>query len=144
MFLSSTVWGPHYWFVLQTISMTYPEHPNDITKKKYYQLIQNLPIFIPNKKIGKDFEKLLNEFPISPYLSSRLSFMKWVHFVHNKINKKIGKKEINFFKGLEKYYSHYIPEKTQKSLKYNKQRLYTSLFIGLCIIIYLSYKYKYQ
>ena len=70
MFLSSTVWGPHYWFVLQTIAMSYPKYPNDICKKKYYNFIQNLPVFIPNKKIGNAFAKMLNEFPISPYLSS--------------------------------------------------------------------------
>tara|TARA_Y100000590_G_C15181789_1_gene811537 strand:- start:216 stop:644 length:429 start_codon:yes stop_codon:yes gene_type:complete len=142
MFLSSTVWGPHYWFVLQTISMTYPETPNETIKKHYYNLIQNLPLFIPNKKMSKNFEYLLNEFPISPYLSSRLSFMKWVHFIHNKINKKIGKKEINFFKGLEKYYSNYIPEKTKKKEQFQKMKLYTSFFSGICIIIYLWYKYK--
>ena len=141
MFLSSTVWGPHYWFVLQTISMTYPEHPNDITKKKYYQLIQNLPIFIPNKKMGKKFEELLNEFPISPYLSSRLSFMKWVHFIHNKINKKLGKTEINFFKGLEKYYSNYIPKKTLKKQRYKKIKIYTSMFV-ICLIIITLYFFK--
>ena len=142
MFLSSTVWGPHYWFVLQTISMTYPETPNETIKKHYYNLIQNLPLFIPNKKMSKNFEYLLNEFPISPYLSSRLSFMKWVHFIHNKINKKIGKKEINFFKDLEKYYSNYIPEKTKKKEQFQKMKLYTSFFSGICIIIYLWYKYK--
>ena len=66
-------------------------------KKKYYDLIQNLPTFIPNKRMGKQFEKKLNEFPVTPYLSSRDSFMKWVHFMHNKINKKLGKPQVNFY-----------------------------------------------
>ena len=84
MFLSSDVWGPHYWFVLQTIAMNYPESPNDTSKKKYYNFIQNFPLFIPNKRMGNEFENLLNKFPVSPYLSSRESFMKWVHYIHNK------------------------------------------------------------
>jgi hypothetical protein len=43
MVLDSNVWGPHYWFVLLSIAICYPIHPNDVTKKKYYELIQNLP-----------------------------------------------------------------------------------------------------
>ena len=36
MFLSSDVWGPHYWFVLHTMAMSYPEFPNDSTKKIFF------------------------------------------------------------------------------------------------------------
>jgi len=34
------VWGPHYWFFLHTIAHSYPESPNAVTKRKYYDLIQ--------------------------------------------------------------------------------------------------------
>ena len=33
MVLDSNVWGPHYWFVLLSIAICYPIHPNDVTKK---------------------------------------------------------------------------------------------------------------
>ena len=44
MALNPTVWGPHYWFVLHTIALSYPLSPNTTTKKKYYDFIQNLPV----------------------------------------------------------------------------------------------------
>ena len=28
MLLSSDIWGPHYWFVIHTIALTYPLNPN--------------------------------------------------------------------------------------------------------------------
>ena len=34
MVLDSNIWGPHYWFVLLTIAISYPKYPNDVTKKK--------------------------------------------------------------------------------------------------------------
>ena len=34
MELSSTVWGPHYWFVLHTIALSYPIYPTNAIKKK--------------------------------------------------------------------------------------------------------------
>ena len=30
MSLNPKVWGPHYWFVLHTISLTYPLKPNEV------------------------------------------------------------------------------------------------------------------
>ena len=47
MILDPKIWGPHYWFVLHTIALQYPLHPTKIIKKKYYDFIQNLPLFIP-------------------------------------------------------------------------------------------------
>ena len=50
--LDPTVWGPHYWFFLHTIALTYPIRPNEVTKKKHYELMQNMPLFIPIESIA--------------------------------------------------------------------------------------------
>ena len=127
--MNPNVWGPHFWFFLQTIAMNYPLHPNAITKRKYYELIQNLPLFIPLPEIGNKFARLLDQYPITPYLSSRLSFMKWVHFIHNKINYGLGKPEIEFYEGLESYYEYYKPKEIiQKDITKKKKTIYRSMF----------------
>ena len=140
--LSSDVWGPHFWFVLHTIAITYPKYPNDVSKKKYYHLIQNLPTFLPNQRMGREFKTKLDEFPVTPYLSSRLSFMKWVHFMHNKINRKIGKPEISFNKGLQKYYKHYESKKTKFLKKLQKNQNYTKTGVCIFLVILIIYFYK--
>ena len=66
--LDAAVWGPHYWFVLFSMAVTYPERPNDVTIKKYYDFIQNLPLFLPNHQMGNAFSELLDKYPVSPYL----------------------------------------------------------------------------
>jgi len=68
MALNPKVWGPHYWFVLHTIALTYPLHPNETIKKKYYDFIHNLPIFIPISNMGNSFSELLDLYPVAPYL----------------------------------------------------------------------------
>ena len=93
-YLDPNIWGPHYWFFLHTISMTYPIRPNALTKKKYYEFIQNLPLFIPVEKISTEFSKLIDEYPITPYLDNRESLIRWMHFIHNKINQKLEKPEL--------------------------------------------------
>jgi hypothetical protein len=75
--------------------MTYPHHPNAVTKKKYYEFIQNLPLFLPVEEISGEFSKLIDKYPITPYLDNRDSFVRWMHFIHNKINEKLEKPQIS-------------------------------------------------
>ena len=105
-----TVWGPHYWFFLMTLAVSYPLKANETTKKKYYDFITNLPLFIPHPKIGNNFSKLLDKYPVSPYLEGKDSFLKWVHFIHNKINVEIGKDEQTLTESLDIYYELYKPK----------------------------------
>jgi hypothetical protein len=133
MALESKVWGPYYWFVLHTIALSYPLNPNEVTKKKYYEFIQNLPIFLPNPDIGDNFSKLLNNYPVTPYLDSRSSFIKWMHFIHNKINVSLGYPEISIDDAMIAYYEHYKP----KEVKNEEQRKHREkyVFLGVIIII---------
>ena len=60
--MNPEVWGPHFWFVLFTISMHYPQRPNTVTKKKYYEFIQNFPLFLPSEKILKEALMRIDQF----------------------------------------------------------------------------------
>ena len=132
MVLDPKVWGPHYWFFLHTISMSYPLRPNSVTKKKYYEFIQNLPLFIPVENIAGDFSKLLDQYPITPYLDSRDSFIRWVWFIHNKINEKLEKNKISLNKFYELYYEEYKP----KYIKNREMNRLKNKLIYLCLVIF--------
>jgi hypothetical protein len=137
MNLNPDIWGPHYWFVLYTIAISYPINPNDVTKKKYYDFIQNLPLFIPIPDIGNNFSQFIDKYPVTPYLDSRESFTKWIHFIHNKINIYLGKPELSYYESMNKYYENYKlktlkkEEEKRKKFKY----IYASLIIILLIIV---------
>ena len=109
MALDPKVWGPYYWFVLHTIALTYPMTPNEVMKRKYYDFIQNLPLFIPIEEVGNTFSGFLDRYPVTPYLDSRPSFIRWVHFMHNRINRALGADEMTLEESMSAYYSHYKP-----------------------------------
>jgi hypothetical protein len=142
MSLNPKVWGPHYWFVLHTIALTYPLKPNETVKKKYYDFIENLPIFIPIENIGNYFSELLDKYPVTPYLDSRESFIKWVYFIHNTINKSLGYEELTLSESLEKYYKNY--ENSEKEFKINNNRreqyIYFAILLILIVITISVYK----
>jgi hypothetical protein len=138
MVLDSKVWGPHYWFFLHTIAMTYPHHPNTMTKKKYYDFIHNIPIFIPIESMATNFSKLLTEYPVSPYLDSRDAFIRWMHFIHNKINEKLETPKISLEKFYADYYESYKP-KDIKMREYYKLRAKLIYVVLITLIIYTIY-----
>ena len=133
------VWGPHYWFFLLTTALSYPHSPTNITKKKYYNLIRDFHLFIPDTKIGKEFDELIMLYPVSPYLDNRNSFVRWVNFIHNQINKKLKKNEMSLKDALHKYYSQYIPDK-EPFMSRDKIVFCTFISLFIVIVIYLYQK----
>jgi hypothetical protein len=122
--------------------MTYPNRPNTLTKKKYYEFIQNLPLFIPIEKISTEFSKLIDTYPITPYLDNRESFIRWVHFIHNKINQKTEKPEISLNDFYVKYYDEYKSDSV-KIIEYNKLKekcIYFGIILSFIFVIYYLYE----
>ena len=101
------VWGPHYWFFLHTIAHSYPQSPSKTMKKKYYNLYQDFPLFIPSVAVGNQFAKMVDKYPVSPYLSSRTQLVRWTNFIHNKVNALLEKEQLSNASATESYWENY-------------------------------------
>ena len=141
VYLDPKVWGPHYWFFLHTLAMTYPHHPNAVTKKKYYEFIQNLPLFLPVEEISSSFSKLIEIYPITPYLDNRDSFVRWMYFIHNKINEKLEKPQITLNEFFVNYYNQYKSqdEKISEFYKIREKLIYGGIIVSILGAIYYLY-----
>ena len=141
IYLDPKVWGPHYWFFLHTLAMTYPHHPNSITKKKYYEFIMNLSLFLPVEEISGEFSKLIEKYPVTPYLDDRDSFVRWMHFIHNKINEKLEKPQISLNDFFVKYYDEYktTDDKLTNYYIIREKVIYLTIILGMSGIIYYLY-----
>ncbi len=139
MQFDSNTWGPHYWFFLHTVAESYPLSPNQVTKRKYYDLIQNFPLFIPNPEMGNVFSKFIDNYPVTPYLDTRDSFVRWIHFIHNKFNVYIKKPEITLPNALAKYRAEYKSPAIKFSEKISMRKHYT---FAIFIVILLFFIYQ--
>ena len=141
MYLDPKIWGPHYWFFLHTVAMTYPIHPNTVIKKKYYEFIQNLPLFLPVEKFSGEFSKLIDKYPITPYLDNRESFIRWIHFIHNKMNQKLEKPTVSLNDFLINYYDCYKSQDVKMAEYYKlRQKLIYVIMVTIILgIIYYLY-----
>ena len=140
MDLDMNVWGPHYWFIIHTVAMTYPKVPGSTTKKRYYTFYKELPYFLPHRKSRKLFTDILDKFPITPYLDSKESLIKWTHFIHNKVNLKYNKPTVTYKDFYETYHKQYLPKPV---VKYNYRDWYKKfVFIFLITLILITIFYN--
>lgn len=137
-YMDPTIWGPPYWFFLHTAAFQYPDNPNDIVKKKYYEFILNFPLFIPDRAIAVEFENVLNENTVQPYLRDRASLVTWMHHIHNLINTKCNKPRISMAQFINEYYEQFKParEKNIKFAKIKEKIVYTTAIVVLLCVIY--------
>ena len=142
MALEPTVWGPFYWFVLHTIALTYPSNPNTVIKRKYYDFIQNIPLFLPIPEIGNKFSEFLDKYPVTPYLDSRESFIKWMHFMHNKINVYLGLPEKTMEEAMVDYYEHYKPVEIKQQEKNKHLKYICGGSLLICLLGMAIYTYR--
>ena len=92
--------------------------------------------------MAASFSELLETYPVSPYLDSKDSLVRWTHFIHNKINKKLEKDQISIGKFYTEYYKQYetITEKQIIQLKTKKHIVYAVLVLVLLVIVFVFYQ----
>lgn len=141
MIFDAKIWGPHYWFFLHTIAHAYPDYPNAVTKRKYYDLIQNMPVFIPDPEMSNKFIVLLDKYPVTPYLDNRDSFIRWIHFIHNKYNELLGKDELPLHAGIDKYLDEYSPRPIilTNTIRIKSYMIHLAFILICLVLIYLYY-----
>lgn len=131
--LRSEVWFPSFWFFLYSTAHCYPDHPNAVMKRKYYDFTHNIPLFCPNTDIQRRMTRLLDTFPVTPYLDNRDSFTYWVHFIHNKIDAELGNEEHTYWQHLDNYYHAYLPKTYKLSEKFGIQKRHIVIAL-LCLL----------
>ena len=98
-------------------------------------------LFIPIEEIGNNFSKFLDKYPVTPYLDSRQSLVRWTHFIHNKINSALNLKELNLEQALSAYYENYKPKeiKDMAERKYREKIAFSIVIIILLILSLILY-----
>lgn len=142
MTLDPKIWGPHYWFVLHTIALSYPIKPNETIRKKFYDFYQNLPLFLPIEEIGNNFSKFLDKYPVTPYLESRQSLVRWTHFIHNKINKALNLPTLTMEQAMSSYYESYKPREVKDLEQRRRREKY--VFAGFVVLVVAAAAYLYR
>ena len=71
-----------------------------------------------------------------------MSFMKWIHFIFNKIHEQLEQPIDEFYDSLEKYYDEYKPKEIRNKEIINTRKKYIQFASALLIIFGIIYIYK--
>lgn len=137
--MDPSVWGPPYWFVLHSVAMNYPVHPTNMEKRNVYRLIEAFHEFIPIASMAKTFQQLVRANPVVPYLDTRADLVKWMHHIHNVVNRRVGKPPMDMADHLEEYARLHDPPPVRLARwwKRSYQVVYTSLIMMVMMYGYL-------
>jgi hypothetical protein len=92
--------------------------------------------------MGNKFSVLLDKYPVTPYLDSQPSFVKWMHFIHNKINVSLDKPEVTMEEAMVQYYEHYKPKTVKDSEQRKRREKYVFALLVIIILVLAFYLYK--
>lgn len=87
------IWGPSMWMTMHTISFAYPIEPTDDDKHKYKQFYISIGDVLPCAHCKTSYKELIGHGVTlldDDVMDSRESLSKWVYYVHNAVNDKLG------------------------------------------------------
>ena len=85
------------------------------------------------------YRYLLHQYPLKPYLDKKEDLVKWVWYIHNKVNDKLEKKRVSLEEFYESYYAKYKNPEEGFKLKYLKYLIAMIILIVCLYFIYLYY-----
>lgn len=84
-------WGPQFWFVMHTVAFYYPQSPTVEDMRSAQHFFESLRKLLPCRSCRNHYKQLLNSHPIDEIVQDRMAMLRWVHFVHNQVNARLGK-----------------------------------------------------
>lgn len=136
------VFGPHFWFTLHSVSFFYPENPTDTDMKIHKDFFESFVHVLPCDECKKHYRVLLTRYPIDGYLESREQLSRWVVYIHNHVNKRLGKKEMSYDEVVNNYRNAY--KFSQTPLLGTKRTRGIAFGIVLLLILFIGYERFYM
>jgi hypothetical protein len=126
---------------IKLICFYYVDSPNDVLKKKYYELLLNIPVYYPNSYFSQEYLKLLDLNPLSSYLDNKIDLLHWCHYIESSILVKYGEQSQNYDSWIvtynKRYENAYNYNDTDNNMHflYNEYVLYSLILLSLIGII---------
>lgn len=90
-------WGPAVWTTMHIFTFSYPNAPAQIDKDQAVKFFELVPVFLPCGICSMHFNETLKELPLTDaVLQSRETLSRWLNTVHNRVNRRLNKREVTY------------------------------------------------
>lgn len=130
--INPKIWGPYFWETIHFTAYGYPENPNELDKKTYYDFYSNIMKVLPCDKCTNSAQQLFKKSNINNSLGSKKDLIKWTYLFHTSVNNELGKKSPT----LEEFMHNFTNR--DKGLSLNNIILFTIIFI-IIVLFFMHY-----
>ncbi len=128
--IKTTFWGPHAWaFLFSTIAGSYPirydPHNKDHQRivKGFAQMFKSLVHTLPCSYCRQSYTRFIKELPIKDHMNSRISMMRWLYILHDKVNQKLIQQEKECYNTEQSKLKELLRRKQITNSKYKQELL---------------------
>lgn len=99
------LWGPHLWAYLHYSAMNYPNNPSQKQKEAMKDWLCCLSATIPCKNCSNHYSKYIEQHRsrLDEICSSKDKLFNFLVDIHNKVNKRNGKREVSYTEARQIY-----------------------------------------
>ena len=95
-------WGHYLWASFHLVINGYPQFPSPQDKEKYRMFVHGMADTLPCKNCSISFREILRQNPMTDdVMGSRDRLILWGIYIHNLVNKKLGKKILTVPQAIE-------------------------------------------
>lgn len=147
--LKSDIWGPHGWFLFDSICLSYPNNPTNTDKEQYKYFFYSLPHILPCSKCRIHFKEYIEKYPLNDdILKSKYNLIIWILTAHNNVKKINNNNKItlkNFYNFYNKQYKMDVKNDTcttscsikHKPIYNNNYKIISVILFGIIIALSL-------
>lgn len=101
------LWGPKFWFTLHTISVFYPEKPNQHEMASAINLFDSLTYLLPCETCKTHYKAMLDLDPVRNHVGSRNELVRYVLNLHNSVAARIKKPTYTYAQFIDEFTGHF-------------------------------------
>lgn len=139
--LDVRVWMPPFLFLLQMTAHSYADAPTPTLRKKYYQILTDLRLTLPDVRWQAWFAQALDEIPVSAFLLDRQAVFDWVYRVRCRVHQQLRWPPIGYAEHHDAFYRAFRPKPVQEDLTAAHHRMVfmvVAAVLAVFGIVYLS------
>lgn len=145
------IWGKHFWMCIHLAALAYPNNPTLEDKSNYKNFFTYIGKILPCKKCTVNYGRHTSLMPIDNHLEDRQSLFNWTVYLHNSVNKELGKPLWNteyaygYYKGIVNGTTKegsYISETFKDRKKFAQIAFIVSVILNVLLIAFLVMRKK--
>lgn len=89
----TTVWGPHYWYVIHSYAENYPVNPTPLDIEVATNFIKSIPFILPCRECSKHAYEYIKKkyYFMGEITSTKSALVRFFCYFHDHVNNRLGK-----------------------------------------------------